>query len=219
MSEQDQAAPAEAQPVPARDPATGGALLGAYLSQGTNLTTLMMSLSTASVAGMFALVDKAIGLVPLGSWILGVIGFGIAALTSYHVLELDKMLVKCVSERFGNHTDAERAKAKTEEAGLEKKIDVWANTAKIAFFAAALASMMFAISSRKMETQDMSEQNADQQIGLQQPTHRDVQVPDHRHLGGLGKVVDNTTPEPAQPIEPAPQPAEATPPQSEAPEE
>jgi hypothetical protein len=205
--------PAEAQSVPARDPATGSALLGAYLSQGTNLTTLMMSLSTASVAGMFALVDKAVGLAPLGSWVIGVLGFGIAALSSYRVLELDKMLVKCVSERFGAQTDAERTDAQAEEGKLETKIDGWANAAKIAFFAAALASMVFAISSRKMETQDMSEQNIEQQGGTQQSTHQDVQVPDHRHLGGLGKVVDNTTPQPTQP---QPQPAEG-PSQAEAP--
>jgi hypothetical protein len=217
MTDSDRSAPAEAeQPAQTRDPATGSALLNAYLSQGTDLTKLVMSLSTASAAGMFALVDKAANGWPLAFWIAGVVGFGVTAWCSYHVLGLDKQLVKAVSEKFGAQSEAERSKAQAEEARLEPKVSGWSTTAKLAFLLAAVAAMAFAIASRKVETKDMTEQHVEQQGGGPQTTHQDGQDIHHRDLTGLGKVVENTTP---QPTSPGQQPAEGSPAPAEAPKE
>ena len=217
MTQPGQTASEEKQkPSQARDPATGSALLSAYLSQGTDLTKLVMSLSTASAAGMFALVDKAANGWPLAFWIAGVVGFGVTAWCSDHVLGLDKQLVKAVSEKFGAQSEAERSKAQGEEARLEPKIRGWSTWAKLAFLWAAATSMAFAIASRKVETDDMSEQHIVQQGGGPQTTHQDGQDIHHRDLTGLGKVVENTTP---QPTSPGQQPAEGPPAPAEAPKE
>lgn len=217
MTDPDRTTSEEArQPVRVRDPAAGGALLGAYLSQGTNLTTVMMSLSTASAAGMFALVDKASDGWQLLFWIVAVLGFGCMAWSSYHVLELDKQLVRIVSEKFGAQTDAQVAKAGEEEALLEPRIKSAAKWAKGAFFAAALAAMAFAITSRKVEIKDMSEQSTEQHGGGPQTTHQDGKDIYHREQTGLGKVVENTTPQPTQPSH---QPSEGTPSATDAPKE
>lgn len=217
MTESGQTASEEAQQrAQARDPATGSALLSAYLSQGTDLTKLVMSLSTASAAGMFALVDKAADGWPLAFWIVGVAGFGFTAWCSYHVLGLDKQLVKAVSDKFGAQTDTERSKAQTQEANLETSVNGWSTTSKAAFLLAALAAMAFAITSRKVETNGMSEQHIAQQGNGPQTTHQDGQDIHHRDLTGLGKVVDNTTP---QPTSPGQQPAEGSPAPAEAPKE
>jgi len=188
--------------------------LSAYLSQGTDLTKLVMSLSTASAAGMFALVDKAVNGWPLTFWIGGVAGFGFTAWCSYHVLGLDKQLVKAVSEKFGAQSEADRLKAQTREAALEAKVTFWSTTSKMVFFLAALAAMVFAISSRKVETNGMSEQYIAHQGNGPQTTHQDGQDIHHRDLTGLGKVVENTTPQPTppdqQPAEGSPAPAEAS---------
>lgn len=216
MTDPDRSAPAEAEPAQARDSATGGALLGAYLSQGTNLTIVMMSLSTASAAGMFALVDKASNGWPLAFWIAGVVGFGTTAWCSYHVLGLDKQIVKAVSERFGAQTETERSKAQAEEARLEPKVTGWSTTAKLAFLLAAVAATAFAITSRKVETDGMSEQHIAQQGGGPQTAHQDGQDIHHRDLTGLGKVVEDTTP---QPTSPGQQSAQGSPAPAEAPKE
>lgn len=208
MPHQNQSTQSEVQPAPARDSATGSALLGAYLSQGTNLTTVMMSLSTASAAGMFALVDKASDGWPLTFWILGVLGFGVMAVSSYHVLELDKQLVRSISEKFGAQSDAERLEAQAHEAVLEPKIKSAANWAKYALLVAALAAMAFAITSRKMESNDMSEQSTNQQGGGPQTNPQGGKDINHREQTGLGKVVENTT---SRPMQPAQQPAEGKP--------
>ena len=132
------------------------------------------------------------------------------------MLGLDKQLVKAVSDKFGAHTDAERSKAQTKEAGLEARVNGWSTASKVVFLLAAVAAMAFAIASRKMETNDMSEQHIAQQGNGTQTTHQDGQDIHHRDLTGLGKVVENTTPQPTSPVQ---QPAEGSPALAEAPKE
>jgi hypothetical protein len=173
------------------------------------MSTLVVTLGTGSTAGMFALVDKAEGALPLWLWIAGVVLFGVSGWCSFRVMELDKDLVMTVSKKFGAIDDDVRAAASTRSAELETQIGTWTFWMKVLFFGAAIASMSFAIVSRKEEKVVMTDKVIPQDVIFQGASLQGI---DHRNLKGLSEMVEATTPIPSEhaPVEPAAPPAEST---------